>query len=441
MGHANQIEASVSSIQSELARILRLAQLLSGSPSKPDVNDVIIEFNGKLRAFKAKNQVLRSENEKLKLQIVVLENALHEMKQKLAVMLPTVGSDSLQSRKRKKTDSSELREPVEPSIQLNSKTLMCPPKKKRVRDSRDSGIMSSPIKIDDPTQHDGDNKELRQNKSPLRKDSPQELTSSQFNLLPTQYSDASSLPKKDFDLSKPLNRNTSPEIQANDFSSDLENDDFIVDSQEEFEPLNPNDESCKEVTNSDHPVYPSNYTALQRADFLRTYYRLKMEDKSYNFDLSSNLVTEKQWALDDFVPNPDWHPTKRQINIFNTRTKAQEGKYNDFFKEAGYGAKPTGPRWADLADRKAHEDMDDDDDVMSQIMDKYLSPPGYMIGDFLSTQEAAENKAIVKAKEQKRIKRRLQSALNTGEFIFYEEIFNTMVRAGRVDLKKIDIDY
>lgn len=434
MDRVTQIEASVSSIQRELNRISRLAQALATSPSQRDglQNKLIDEFNIKLRAFKAKNQLLRSENESLKLQVLVLQNALDGMEKKLASLPQLTNFSSSQHHKRKRTVSHEPKEPVEPSIQLDSKTLMCPPRTKRVHGSRDSNIMSSPIKIDEPTQYSGDKVQTSRNISPLRKASPRELTSSQFNMLPTQYSDASSLPKKDFDFGKPINRETSPEIQSDGINSEIEDEDFIVDSQEEFEPINPKDELYKEVSSPDRPIYPSNYTALQRADFLRTYYRLKLENKSCSFDLSSNPVTEKAWASDDFIPNPDWRPAKPKFNAFNARPNPHETNYNDFFKHAGYGAKPTGPVWTDTAGSKASDYSIDEDYVKSQIMDKYLSPPGYMIGDFLSTQEAAENKAKAKSKELERVNRRLQSALNGGEFIFFEEILNAMVRAGRV---------
>lgn len=437
MDQATQIEASVASIQRELARISRLVQVLAVRPFQRDdmQNKLVEEFNVKLRSFKAKNQLLRTENEALKQQVNFLQNALDKMEMKLSSVQQLATSSSSQHRKRMRTGSLEPKEPVEPSIQLSSKTVMCPPRnKRRTTGSRDSAMMSSPIKIDEPAQYGNENVETPRNKSPMEKGSPRELTSSQFNMLPTQYSDASSLPKKGFDFGKPANRNTSPEIQTDGIPSESDDDDFIVDSQEEFEPINPRDELSKEVSDTEKPIYPSNYTALQRADFLRTYYRLKFEDKSISFDLLTNPVTEKPWVLNDFVPNPHWRPTNNKFNNLQVKTKIQERKYNDFFKEAGYGAKPNGPMWTDSAGDKASDSMDEDY-VKSQIMDKYLSPPGYMVGDFLSTQEAAENKARAKSKELERVNRRFQSAMNGGEFIFFEDIFNTMVRAGRVKSK------
>ncbi|WPK22933.1 hypothetical protein PUMCH_000156 [Australozyma saopauloensis] len=424
MDNAAQIKHSVAKVQQELGHILRLVEGVSFSP---DITQdfrakLIAEFNDKLRAFKAKNQLLRDENSKLKQQVSVLESKLEAFEERIAKLQRSEAAKSASLAKQRP------RESVEPSLRLTTSTSMKPPQERRSNSKKDSPIFSSPIKVNDDSQGKGNNVVF---KSPTKKTSPREITSSQFNMLPTQYSDASSLPKKDFDFAKTKKREHSPEINSDD--STLESEDIVADSQDEFEPLKINSTYDDGPNPIDEPNYPSNYTSLQRIEFLRTYYRLKLEEKDYQFDLTKNPITEKPWALDDFIPNPEWRPSKKLNTNLGVMTKTQEQRYQDFFKEAGFGAKPAGPKWADTMDTKASENDDDDDEwVRSQIMDKYLSPPGYMVGDFMSTQEAEENKAISRQKIQARVNRRLKSAFNREEFIFYEEVFNSVVRAGRV---------
>lgn len=430
-----EIRTAVTCIQNELAKILALAGGLTMKCPKDGEFErkLIDEFNTKLRAFRAKNKELSAENKQLKEQVQSLQLEIEQIKKANHITKPVD-----QERKRKANYSVQRDEPYvpcEPSIQITTKTRMIPPQKKRNIHKDKSPILSSPIKMSDADtfsiQHgiynDPNIAQDRGGKSHLGKSLPREITSSQFNMLATQYSEASSLPKKVFDFGRTL-RQRSQELESDGINSEpeLAEQDFVGDSQDEFEPLGLKVELDLEV-----PEYPSNYTALQRAEFLRNYYRLKLQDKTTKFDLSKNLITEKDWALDDFVPNPKWR-TKRDLNSnLGVMTKVQEHKYNDFFKVAGYGVKPTGPMWTDMIDNNKSSDVESDW-VKSQVMDKYLSPPGYMVGDFVSTQEAKENKAMIKKKEKERIIRRLESALKVGEFIFYESVFNVIVNEGRV---------
>lgn len=417
MENVKRINAAVSSIKKELKILAQVSESLNVELSDPQqfLNRLINEFNTKLRSFKSKNIMLTEENEKLKQRVSILEAALADAREGSS---PEVES----LRKAQKRNADDV---TEPSIKLNTLTQMRPPKRRSSSRNRDSPIFSSPIRVSDDPEAD-----IVASRSPTKKGPPKELTSSQFNMLPTQYSDASSLPTKDY--SKSRKRDASPDLSSSHEERGPDNaadcivanspDDVIVDSQDEVEPLDCTGNSPSQT------LYPKHYTALQRADFLRTYYRLKLQDKSFVCDMTLNPITEMAWTLDDFVPNPNWRPKKLNSNL-GVMTKQQETLYGNFFKEAGYGVKPAGPKWTDscqLQDQEA-----DDEWVRSQVMDKYLSPPRYMVGDFMSTQEAKESKALVKQKEAERIRRRLQSALKGEEFMFFEEVFNSIVLAGR----------
>lgn len=429
MENARQITTAVSSIQNELSKIILLVQGVKASVSNPQdfLNKLITEFNTKLRLFKSKNTLLQAENRKLKQQISILELELgdtvkhiHELRRQLAE-----NTASLQTR--------DPEEPTEPSITLNSPTRMKPPSKRRRSQETETCVFSSPIKASTELMPSRGNLTPSGIKSPMEEGLPKELTSSQFNVLPTQYSDASLLPKKDSNGMRFQERALSQEIRSENENSGSVSDteDFIVYSEDEVEPLDAKEE-MEATTPPSGAKYPSHYTALQRAEFLRTFYQIKLQDKNYLCEMSTNPITEKPWALDDFVPNKNWKPAKRLNTNLGVLSKLQEKRYLDFFKQAGHGAKPTGPRWNDVSEAEAELCDGEEEIVKSQLIDKYLSPPGYMIGDFVSTQEAKENKAMVKRKESERIQRRLASAFKGGEFIFYEDVFNSIVALGRI---------
>lgn len=423
MENVKQIKAAVCNIQNELSRIAQLSEALSLSQfnSQDFSSKLITEFNLKLRTSKAKNEKLKRENETLRQKVAILELEL-EKKVK----------DSGKTRQRDRCLQRE-----EPYIRISSKTQIKASGKIANSERREILIDSSPVKIDKEIEVKANNSSASKQSGPSPKNNlPRELTSSQFNMLPTQYSDASNQSKNDFELKKSTLRELSPKVESDQISSGLSNEeeaDVIVDSQEEFEPLG--NKEIPKLQEDSHPAYPSNYSALQRAEFLRTYYRIKLEGGVYVCDLSKNPVTEKGWALDDFVPNSKWRPKKRLNTNLGVMTNEQERHYSDFFKEAGYGSKPAGPKWTDTIESQPSQE-EAGDWTKSQIMDKYLSPPGYMVGDFIDTQEACLHKAFAKKKEQERVQRRLDSALKSEEFIFYEDIFNLFVRAGRVKRHK-----
>lgn len=469
MNSVHQIRSAVANIQDELLRILASAEVRpieQNHVAGEFKTKLIAEFNTKLRGFKSKIRTLNEENAQLRERILQLESQL------------TGKSNGVRTTK---------------SIgNLHQGPEMAPPKRQRTSPEEERvEIISSPIK------------QTTQVHSIAALSSKPDLTSSQLNRLPTQYSDTNESMKESIDV---FARNTQIEPQdraakspersskGSHLSSSpvkatfIEEDDRIVaDSQDEFEALG-----------ADRRLgHPSHYTALQRIEFLRNYYRMKLSDTKYSVDLSSNPITEKPWVLADFKPNMNWSRPKHLHSHIGVMTKAQEKIYDRFFQEAGHGVKMAGPQWDahQPLDQVAHgdnyreynnnDDNDDDEDnninikninhinhininninnikninnsnnnksnnhnnssdsekensqhsqhkwIRSQVMDKYLSPPGFMVALFPTTQQEQERKQLVAEKNRERVQRRVTSALTNGEFVFYEEVLNTYVAQGR----------
>lgn len=420
MNSVQQIRTAVANIQDELQRIVACADVRpieQGQVTEDFKAKLITEFNTKLRGFKSKIRTLNEENTQLRERIAQLEGQL----------------------------KGDPQDKVSRKTSLPPGPEMLPPKRQRiVPDEERVEIMSSPIK--------SDNREEPANRMGSRPD----FTSSQLNRLPTQYSDSSETQKEAvsdvFATRRPLQTQESGSLRLQSPSRGptlssspvkpifIEEDDRIVaDSQDEFEPLGPDK----------HMGHPSHYTALQRIELLRNYYRMKLNDSSYTVDLTTNPITEMPFVLADFKPNGNWSRPKHLHSHLGVMTKAQEQVYDQFFQEAGHGVQMAGPQWDGHKPQVAHDislsDKENDNDahaspenrqwVRSQVMDKYLSPPGYMVALFPTTQQQKEQKAAVAEKNQQRVARRVASALSNGEFIFYEEVLNTFVAQGRYTSK------
>lgn len=413
---SRQVLDAVANIQDELSKISAVASLLD---SKPDGDNgdfqkkIVSEFNQKLRRIKLNNRALKEENTALKLKIRQLQ---------VQILGKAASTDDAFK------TSVSMAPPTKKAHEDRVVILSSPIKN---GDSDPEALMPSPGKPKSKQTPDVDKQSLMEDEPPKS-----DLTSSQFNGLPTQYSDSSSqnhglavFEQQDrqnvfADISPPKKRKKSKEADNVEFvGEEVDNPRVVADSQDEIEPVG---EKSHRLSISDSvPRYPAHYTALQRVEFLRLYYQAKKKDPSFRIDLRRNPISEKTWALDDFVPNPDWKPATKMNTKLGTMTKHQEKAYRDFFNEAGLGKRMVGPIW-DSDDRDNGDDLDWD---RSQVMDKYLSPPGYMTGDFVSTQEAKEQKKAAKHKQQERIKRRFASVLARGEFIFYEEILNSFVQS------------
>ncbi|GEQ71761.1 hypothetical protein JCM33374_g5447 [Metschnikowia sp. JCM 33374] len=455
---------SVANIQDELKRISTLASLFESRSSGSDLefrNKALQEFNTKIHKMSSENFSLCEKNKRLTEKVKRLESQVRGLQSQVDLR-------PLKARPFKSEGALK--------IESNSE-IFEPPSKKRIlgNNKRRSEILSSPIKQDGV---------LEIKKSPVKiigtqfeTEDKNELTSSQFNRLATQYSDSGSQqesllasigshntrdPLARFNIGKPerktfhgasrssspykrnsanLRKNSSVVIKGS-FASDDESEDnssegvnpVVADSQDEFEPLknmgSPQKHiNTKQSSTTSKPKYPAHYTALQRAEFLRNYFQPKITEKNFKVDFSRNPITEKRWAVEDFVPNETWNPPKKINQNLGVMTKAQEKTYDDFFNKAGLGRKTSGPTWD--SDEESNPKVDGVDWVRSQVMDKYSSPPGYMVGDFASTQEEKERKRLKDEKELDRIRRRFESAISRGEFLFYEPVLNEFAKAGK----------
>lgn len=456
MDSVYQIRSAVANIQDELQRIVACSEVLPlerSHVSEEFKTKVIAEFNSKLRGFKSKVRALTEENAQLKDKVRDLEHQLVR-KSDVARLTKSVGS-------------------------LPRGPEMAPPKRQKTNPDEDPvEILSSPMKQVAPPE---------QQVSAL---AATDITSSQFNRLPTQYSDTSDSVRETemvdlaaTKLTELRHPDENPEgarkgdtsrkslklprreraLGSSPVKADFVEEDerVVADSQDEYEPLG-------------RPAgYPQHYTALQRIDFLRNYYRMKLSDLRYRVDLTTNPITEKPWVFGDFKPNGNWSRPKHLHSHVGVMTKAQEQAYARFFQDAGHGVKSGGPQWevedtgegraqerqakmnlqgelhSDTATRgdiwrNQHSEEKENSQgsphnsphgsdlwVQSQVMDKYLSPPGYMVALFPTTQQQQQNKRMVADKSRERLERRLASGLAQGEFVFYEEVLNTYVAQGR----------
>lgn len=455
MNSVYQIRSAVANIQDELQRIVACSEVLPlerSHVSEEFKTKVIAEFNSKLRGFKSKVRALTEENAQLKDKLRDLEHQLGR-KSDVARLTKSMGS-------------------------LPRGPEMAPPKRQKTNPDEDPvEILSSPMKQVQPPEED------------VISLAATDITSSQFNRLPTQYSDASDsvretelvdlaatrmaelrhpdealedgkgdeTPKGDMSRKSPKLPSRDKTLGSSPVKADFVEEDerVVADSQDEYEPLG-------------RPAgYPQHYTALQRIDFLRNYYRMKLSDLRYQVDLTTNPITEKPWVFADFKPNGNWSRPKHLHSHAGVMTKAQEQAYARFFQEAGHGVKSGGPQWevedtakinlqanGNLQELHSHtrrgdtwrnQDSEEKENsqrslqgspqsdlwVQSQVMDKYLSPPGYMVGLFPTTQQQQQNKRMVADKSRDRLERRLASGLAQGEFVFYEEVLNTYVAQGR----------
>ena len=224
-----------------------------------------------------------------------------------------------------------------------------------------------------------------------------------FNKLPTQYSDD---------------------------ASPVKEDEIIQDSQDEDDLLQPlSSQGCQlEIPQ------PKLHTTLQNREFVRKYITTKFyENSTIKINLKTNPISGSNWIISDFKANPNFVRSatkyiklgdgqRRKIGL----TKLQEENIAKFYKVAGAGY--DGP--------ESDCDYTYEDDI-SQIYDKFPSPPGFMQSEFPTTQEQARRRDIVKTRQVRRVQRRVRSCLQVelgqqvGEVIFVSEILNMYVRQNR----------
>ena len=212
-----------------------------------------------------------------------------------------------------------------------------------------------------------------------------------------------------------------------------EEQEVIEDSQEPIEDLVnissqinklPSEASSSSFfTGSTQPVIeiPPEYNTV----ILQRKYRLQFYIDKFNndleFSINFNLHPTKliKWDYGDFIPNPN-HQLDEQMKFIKRNNIKSEAKYQKFLKV--FADKPEVAKFGKF------------EDVISQVFDKFQSPPGFMKSEFPDTQEQVKRKEIIKERQERRLIRRIfestkvdKKGLQIGEFIFAIDIFNKYV--------------
>ncbi|KAG7662775.1 uncharacterized protein J8A68_003698 [[Candida] subhashii] len=208
-------------------------------------------------------------------------------------------------------------------------------------------------------------------------------------------------------------------------------DDEIEDSEEEVSIIDSSGKSEDYFPDSPIIGIPKNITTiLQKRQFLLKYYTDKFHNSiDFKINLIKNPINEISWDFGDFKQNPNYKPDNKHKSFIRNHkiiNQQQYDKYKQFYQAVNNG------------DVKLEEEEDDDfEDKLSQIFDKFASPPGFMQSDFPNTQEQEKRKQIIKQRQLRRLARRikscvtLQNGIQIGEFIFTCDILNQYVIKGR----------
>lgn len=221
-----------------------------------------------------------------------------------------------------------------------------------------------------------------------------------------------------------------PSIKGRD---ELEEEE-IEDSEEEMSII---DSGCTQEF-PDSPIIgiPKNVTTiLQKRQFLLKYYTDRLSSSNdFKINLIKNPINQISWDFGDFKQNPNYRPDKNNTFIRNNKiiNQRQFDKYKQFYQAAANNdANDNGNNNGDDADDDQFEDK------LSQIFDKFATPPGFMQSDFPDTQEQEKRKEIVRQRQLRRLARRIKSCVSlkngiqVGEFIFACDILNQYVVKGR----------
>ncbi|KAI5969626.1 hypothetical protein CANMA_001289 [Candida margitis] len=213
--------------------------------------------------------------------------------------------------------------------------------------------------------------------------------------------------------------NTPPTSQGNIGTENDVEVEQIADSQEEEDKLI--SQTIVPVTPSPPPIeVPKNLTIIQTRQFLTRYYTNMLKtNPNFKINLYQHPIKQISWDFSDFVANKNYKPDNftqfiKRNSIMDTKKFNQ---YKQFYKYDHNGQ--------------------EFEDKLSQIFDKFESPPGFMQSDFPSTQELDERRRTVQERQSNRVARRIASCVSVenrvqiGEFVFGLDILNQYVIQGR----------
>ncbi|RCK63456.1 hypothetical protein Cantr_09638 [Candida viswanathii] len=276
----------------------------------------------------------------------------------------------------------------------------------------------------------------------------QPLSQSKTNVhqLSTQYSQSSdsvlqqeildylkSSPTKQEPLSSPSKGNIQehPPHEDNEVIEDSQEvlEDLIANSSQIIQPPIAQSSISTTSTTSMAPLIdiPPEYNTviLQRKYRLQFYIDKFHNDPDFKVNFRTHPTKTIKWDFVDFVPNKN-HRLDEQMRFIKRNNIKSEAKYQKFIKV--------------FADKPEVQQFGEFGDVVSQIFDKFQSPPGFMRSEFPDTQEQMKRKEIVQERQERRIFRRIEECLKVdgesrglqiGEFVFAIDIFNKYVSSNR----------
>ncbi|KAL7665330.1 DNA endonuclease activator Ctp1 C-terminal domain-containing protein [[Candida] zeylanoides] len=222
---------------------------------------------------------------------------------------------------------------------------------------------------------------------------------SEFARLPTQYSDHSNSPSRDFAFL------SSPERPPHVISRDPE---LVADSDEEYDLLRPADAQTPlvDITNVGRSPKSVALTPLQRRDRQRRHlHHQLLHNPQFKVSLAQNPVYQQRWMVSDFAPNP--HYVKPRLQRKRGKTNKEQQEIDRFYALAGPGAQLRSLKWDSSATGASATGAE----AESQVWDRFPSPPGFNDVDFPSAHSAEQRRHHADRVQAERIASRLREAV------------------------------
>lgn len=305
---------------------------------------------------------------------------------------------------------------LQPSVKLEPLAEPLLPRKRT--HSLHSPSPASPSRLRSPSH----SPRLRSASHSPRPHSPQaklDEPDSEFARLPTQYSDHSNSPSRDFAFL------SSPERPPHVISRDPE---LVADSDEEYDLLRPADAPTPlvDITNVGRSPKSVALTPLQRRDRQRRHlHHQLLHNPQFKVLLAQNPVYQQRWMVSDFAPNP--HYVKPRLQRKRGKTNKEQQEIDRFYALAGPGAQLRSLKWDSSATGASATGAE----AELQVWDRFPSPPGFNDVDFPSAHLAEQRRHHADRVQAERIASRLREAVAQQGYVFREPILNDFVRAGR----------